>query len=197
MTVPATEDWRDVSLFGDAMNARLPRRFVDVSDFRPVPDHQEVWADGATDQSVVIEIAEHSNVSDAEVGRFVFDDLAAANEASSSSITDVKQLGSADIPHFAAGTYACLVSGIQEASKGRDGPERSNKVYMLLCVVRLPQHGSDLLVTVNAPAYISPSSSAAQYTEQQGIQPQAEAQAAAVIRGVLSSLQVVDVGLFS
>eukprot|EP00878_Enallax_costatus_P040162 GHUV01046167.1.p1 GENE.GHUV01046167.1~~GHUV01046167.1.p1 ORF type:complete len:155 (-),score=36.87 GHUV01046167.1:232-696(-) len=105
--------------------------------------------------------------------------------------------GSADIPHFAAGTYACLVSGIQEASKGRDGPERSNKVYMLLCVVRLPQHGSDLLVTVNAPAYISPSSSAAQYTEQQGIQPQAEAQAAAVIRGVLSSLQVVDVGLFS
>ena len=36
---------------------------------------------------------EHSNVADAEVGRFVFDDLAAANEASSSSITDVRQLG--------------------------------------------------------------------------------------------------------
>jgi hypothetical protein len=32
-------------------------------------------------------------VPDSNVGRFVFDDLAVANEASSSSISDIKQLG--------------------------------------------------------------------------------------------------------
>jgi hypothetical protein len=38
-------------------------------------------------------LQEHSDVPDSDVGRFVFEDLAVANEASSSSIADVKQLG--------------------------------------------------------------------------------------------------------
>lgn len=29
-------------LFGSAIRASIPSRFQDVSDFRPVPDHQEV-----------------------------------------------------------------------------------------------------------------------------------------------------------
>lgn len=43
-------------LFGGALAVGVPDRLVDVSDFRPVPDNQEVLADGATDQSVIIEI---------------------------------------------------------------------------------------------------------------------------------------------
>lgn len=39
---PPSTSWRQVELFGGAMAARLPACFVDVSDFRPVPDHQEV-----------------------------------------------------------------------------------------------------------------------------------------------------------
>jgi hypothetical protein len=35
----------------------------------------------------------HSDVPDSDVGRFVFEDLAVANEASSSSIQDVRQTG--------------------------------------------------------------------------------------------------------
>lgn len=30
-------------LFGGAIEVSLPERLVDVSDFRPVPDNQEVW----------------------------------------------------------------------------------------------------------------------------------------------------------
>jgi hypothetical protein len=30
------------ALFGGAIEMSLPQRFVDVSDYRPVPDHQEV-----------------------------------------------------------------------------------------------------------------------------------------------------------
>ncbi len=29
-------------LFGGAIELSFPERFVDVSDFRPIPDHQEV-----------------------------------------------------------------------------------------------------------------------------------------------------------
>lgn len=36
---------------------------------------------------------EHSHVADAEVGRFVFNDLAVANESNVSNISDVRQLG--------------------------------------------------------------------------------------------------------
>ncbi|WIA22949.1 hypothetical protein OEZ86_009880 [Tetradesmus obliquus] len=197
MTVLSQETWRPVELYGGAIIAQFPERFVDVSDFRPVPDHQEVWADGASDQSIVVEIAEHSDVPDSNVGRFVFNDLAVANEASSSSIAGIRQLGAADAPHIPPETYMCLVSGSQQACKGRDaGEERSNTVQLLLCIIRLPQHGSDLLVTVNAPSYISPSSSAVQHADAQGQQPEAGRQAAAVMEGVLRSLKVQDWGLF-
>ncbi|KAF6263329.1 hypothetical protein COO60DRAFT_455417 [Scenedesmus sp. NREL 46B-D3] len=197
MTVLAQDIWRPVELYGGAIAAQFPNRFVDVSDFRPVPDHQEVWADGASDQSIVVEIAEHSDVPDSNVGRFMFDDLAVANEASSSSIADIKQLGTAEVPHIQQGTYICFVSGTQQACKGRDaGLDRANTVQLLLCIIRLPQHSSDLLVTVNAPSYISPSSSAAQHADAQGQQAAAAGQAAAVMQGVLRSLKVQDWGLF-
>lgn len=43
-------------LFGGMASMAMPSRMQDVSDFRPVPDHQEVHADGATDQSIIVEI---------------------------------------------------------------------------------------------------------------------------------------------
>jgi len=38
------------------MACKIASRFQDVSDFRPVPDHQECFADGDKDHSFVIEI---------------------------------------------------------------------------------------------------------------------------------------------
>jgi hypothetical protein len=34
--------WKAVELFGGAITANFPQRFGDISDVRPVPDHQEV-----------------------------------------------------------------------------------------------------------------------------------------------------------
>lgn len=45
-----------VPLFGGAMTALLPVRLADVAAARPVPDHQEVWADPEADESLVVEI---------------------------------------------------------------------------------------------------------------------------------------------
>jgi hypothetical protein len=38
------------------MTALLPVRLADVAAARPVPDHQEVWADPEADESLVVEI---------------------------------------------------------------------------------------------------------------------------------------------
>jgi hypothetical protein len=45
-----------VTLFGGMAAIHVPQRMQDISTFRPVPDHQEVYADGSSDQSVIVEI---------------------------------------------------------------------------------------------------------------------------------------------
>lgn len=104
--------------------------------------------------------------------------------------------GTRDIPHIPSGTYACLVTGTQQIAKSREGPEQSNKVFVLLCVIRLPQYQADLLISVNAPTYINASSSSADHASQPGPQPEAEVQAKAVMQGLLQDLEIADEGLF-
>lgn len=50
------EELKPRPLFGESINIQLPERFVDISDFRPIPDNQEVFADANIDQSLIIEI---------------------------------------------------------------------------------------------------------------------------------------------
>lgn len=71
-------------LFGGALSAAIPARLADVALARPVPDHQEVFADPSSDQALVIEVLEHaSDVPDGEgAARFYFEDLVEQNEAS-------------------------------------------------------------------------------------------------------------------
>lgn len=45
-----------VDLYGGAMTAVLPVRLADVAAARPVPDHQEVFADPQADETLVFEI---------------------------------------------------------------------------------------------------------------------------------------------
>ncbi len=62
------EDVQTHQLFGGAMEMAFPQRLIDVSDFRPVPDHQEVFADGGEDQSLIVEILVSSEVGTSIVG---------------------------------------------------------------------------------------------------------------------------------
>ena len=46
-------------LYGGAITMAYPRTYTDVSGFRAVPDHQEVWVEGkqgAGDDSVIVEL---------------------------------------------------------------------------------------------------------------------------------------------
>lgn len=75
-------------MFGGAIEVSLPTGFLDVSDFRQVPDNQEVFTvDGATDVSLVFEIVElQTEVPNSEAGRYFWKDLVQSNEAGSEQI---------------------------------------------------------------------------------------------------------------
>lgn len=56
-------------LFGGGIRINVPDNFVDVSDFRQVPDHQEVFVSNDSDATLIVELLETpSDPSDSELG---------------------------------------------------------------------------------------------------------------------------------
>ncbi|CAM9938365.1 unnamed protein product, partial [Hapterophycus canaliculatus] len=159
-------------LFGGAMECLLPAAFVDVSDLRQVPDHQEVFASKEDGISIIVEVLsfeadiETDAVADAEgkktgrSARHFFDDLADANGASSSNcdfcadLTDRREAcrhptGAIIMPRLASYSKSAL-AGRQTVAKFRgDGPPEAVRVYVVN--VRLPHVSTDLLISVNVP----------------------------------------------
>lgn len=231
-------------LFGGAVELSFPSRFVDISDFRTVPDNQEVYThqetlrplyktsvlqvssmrdvqvftDASADQSLIVEFVvgparfytcsipssipfkvdsttqDHHDVPDLEAGEFFYHDLATANDAAHAVITSLTQLRSDAVPNVPNGTHCCLVEGEQVVGKGRQGGEALNKIHVELLVIRLPAHGTDVLVTLNTPIYISEHSAAANhagagYKETHLSAPQ-------LFRRIIATLSIRDWGLF-
>eukprot|EP00386_Alphamonas_edax_P008756 GDKI01028524.1.p1 GENE.GDKI01028524.1~~GDKI01028524.1.p1 ORF type:complete len:112 (-),score=32.43 GDKI01028524.1:5-340(-) len=85
-----------VHLFGGAFSCSLPPSFKDVSAIREVPDHQEVFADTATDCSLMVEILQPAPVPDAEAVGFHFEDLASANDALERRLFEQRVVGGAE-----------------------------------------------------------------------------------------------------
>lgn len=74
-------------LFGGALAMQIPSRFTDVSDFRQLPNTQEVFADALTDQSIIVEILQLADESVANAAaEFHFHSLAHDNEAFESQL---------------------------------------------------------------------------------------------------------------
>lgn len=93
-----------------------------------------------------------------------------------------------------ADTSIVLVSGQQQVSKGRQGPDASNAVHVLLCIVRLPAHATELVLSLNTPMHISPNSAAAEHAGA-GTKG-AHITAPDLFRRILTTLHVKDYGLF-
>ena len=116
-------------LYGGAAQLAFPQRFVDLSDFRPIPDHQEVFSDAALDQSLVVEVVEHqTNLRDGDAAAFFFHDQAEHNDAQHSQIDEQRVLQPHDLPHLPPGCFKALVVGQQAVAKGRQGSSALNKV---------------------------------------------------------------------
>ncbi len=201
-------------LFGGALEISLPAQFVDISNFREVPDNQEIFADSArTDRSFIIELLEHQNdVQDQDIAKYLFHDLCELNGVSTnetespilslrSTSDDVNraleknesQLNSNFVDHF-PGRCKQLLLGQQRVSKYRDASEAANVVNFYIGVIRLPDVGTDLMLTFNDPIVINELSSSSGSSEAVGADTE---RSMATFLRVFASLQIKDYGIFN
>lgn len=168
----------DTPLFGGALAVSLPDGWLDCSDARPVPDHQEVWLEREGQcRSLIIEILERAEeASDDKCAIYHFVDIAEANNAAGQRITYTDALPPTALrPSLAQAVGPCFaLHGVQilppdgAASRlGREPPAEAAQaaapssgphagapagtvqLELSLAVLRLPRQSTDLLVSVN------------------------------------------------
>ncbi|KAF2143878.1 uncharacterized protein K452DRAFT_285917 [Aplosporella prunicola CBS 121167] len=136
-------------LYGGTLTAELPAGFGDVSDIRQVPDNQEVYLDANGFASIVFDITERLDPSqasnDEEALKFHFHDIAGdTNDA-----TSFWQSGSAKftkMPNFPA--YTLIAT--QHPNTAARGPQ-PDFIGILLILLRLEQKKTDIVITINVP----------------------------------------------
>ncbi|RWR92076.1 ran guanine nucleotide release factor [Cinnamomum micranthum f. kanehirae] len=157
------DDCIERPLFGGAISTVFPLRFQDISNIRPVPDHQEVFADPNRDESLIFELLDlKHDVEDNGSAIWFLRDLAAEQDAEGSLVlehsgmTDVEGLHYRDIH-----TVITTAVGQMSISKGRQGREAQNIVRVYLANIRLKGVGTDVLITAYEPLLINPLSESA------------------------------------
>ncbi|TYZ63165.1 hypothetical protein PybrP1_002060 [[Pythium] brassicae (nom. inval.)] len=157
-------------LFGGAISCSIPESFADVSDFRQVPDNQEVFADAQSDQCVIVELLQReAGVRDEDSARFFFNEVASANGCAPADVEERHaELLSAAVAapllgadNRAAAAVVSVVVGDQRVAKFREGDGAKNVVRVFLANIRLPSAATDVVLTVSVPLQINPASSSA------------------------------------
>ncbi|EFA74839.1 Ran GTPase binding protein [Heterostelium album PN500] len=153
-------DFKVRQLYGGAIEISIPSRFIDITAFRVIPDHQECFVDDRTDQSIIIELLERQDhVADHESAAFHFNVVAdeADVAADKRTILNHRALTKTDMPHFEDEVPKFILLGKQMMSKFNETAENTLNVYM--AIVRLNRSKTDLLITLNAPLTLSSESS--------------------------------------
>eukprot|EP01118_Nematostelium_gracile_P006041 TRINITY_DN1931_c0_g1_i1.p1 TRINITY_DN1931_c0_g1~~TRINITY_DN1931_c0_g1_i1.p1 ORF type:complete len:182 (+),score=41.01 TRINITY_DN1931_c0_g1_i1:43-588(+) len=175
-------------LFGGAITCDMPQRFLDISEVREIPDNQEGFCDVHTDQSIIIELLSRSNVNDQDSAKFHFDSLAEDNQAVGSQITHTEVLTDDDIPHL-RGNYVVLCIGKQQVSKFHE--TSTNTVNITMCLIRLLQQQTDIVINFNEPIAISPQSSSHNATPSSDPNDNLT-----MFKQMIKSFRIVDYSLF-
>ena len=142
-------NFQERQLYGGAMTIALPSSFVDVSEMRPVPDHQEVFCDTASNcnQSVVLEIVEMGPSDVVDVAAYYLRDWMEQNEATSESHAHTPSSQAIDSSRLTESTASHSTVHIT-SSRMLVGQAI---VLIHLAVLRLPRAASDLLITLSIP----------------------------------------------
>ena len=158
-------------LYGGHMSALIPASWLDASDFRQIPDTQEVYLPPDSENvSLIIELVEAppGDLSLSDAIREHYKTLAEDNEASVSHLKDSVKLSSQAGP-------AILVHGTQQVSKFNS--QEKDLVHVTLGLLRLARAKTDVLVSFNSAGTI-------------------EANGTTLVTQILESLAVNDWSLF-
>ena len=172
------------------MKVVLPARFGDLSMFRDIPNHQEVFGCADTDQSLIVEINQYqTDVTDENAPSFFFEDLSQVTNAVGHELHDSGVISDEDAP-LLQGIKKFFAMGDMLVSKGRDKSEAANMIQVYLIILRLENVTSDLLITFNVPRAFSDKST----VKGRPIMDYADAQT--LIKNILKSFAIVDWKLF-
>ncbi|KAI8083298.1 uncharacterized protein B0P05DRAFT_50119 [Gilbertella persicaria] len=147
-------------LFGGAIVAPLPGSFLDASQFRQVPDNQEVFVDTNTQQSLIFELLEQVESKQHDAIKFHFQQLADDNEASESTVSFVDTLNTQQVAPLLPfdSTEIYILQGTQKIAKFNES-KAYNTVEIIMAVVRLTKAQTDFVISVNAPIQLANTSS--------------------------------------
>ncbi|KAI3630205.1 hypothetical protein MIR68_011640 [Amoeboaphelidium protococcarum] len=161
------DNQNDRQLFGGAMKCSVPSSYQDVSEFRQVPDNQEVFADTKSAASIIIELIDTSSVpeeftfasqrSDSttvnanDPALIHFQVLAEDNQCvpDNATVLHQSQLESNCLIATEGDTFVRVVVGMQRIQKFNQ--TRLDQVLIMLCVFRLQQHNTDIVLSMNLP----------------------------------------------
>jgi hypothetical protein len=143
------------NLYGGAIQTLLPTSFLDVSDLRPIPDHQEVFLDPSDDSCIIVELME----LDTEHGdgggaiRHQFAELASQNESHGTSLVNdhVFVYPMSFISSLDSSVSRYGVVGVQNIQKHRSANAPVDLVIIMMVLLRVPQVSTDILITLNIP----------------------------------------------
>ena len=181
--VPPGFERANIEAFGGAIFVSAPGGWLDASDVRPVPDHQEVWLErAATARALIVELLElAADATDGDAAaRLHFEELASANDAEGSAVHQnlaLEPLGATPRLRPAPPAPPQVLRGVQSLAEGA-------RLHVWLAVVRLPRVGTDLVVSISRPV----ADAAAE-----GV---AEMEDLDLLRAVVASLEVRDWSLF-
>lgn len=155
-------DWKNEdngnrkALFGGSISCFLPSNAHDMSNFREIPDNQEVFCHEKTDQSIIFDILEYQDhVQGEEAAKYHFTDIADFNEAGGEAEVTLIE----PIPREQSNVKQCcdawFLLGRQMVSKYKEGADAKNLIHVMMVLYRLPQFQSDILVIMNDPVAIS------------------------------------------
>jgi hypothetical protein len=166
-------------LFGGAIQIFIPSTFCDVSNFRQVPDNQEVFVDANSEISVIVELLEAVSVENhTESANVHLMELVELNSAQEYQISQQVDLEPSDIPFLDASVPKILTVALLKAPKFNE--ETMSEVQVFVAVIRLLNVQTDLVISINNA---NPTNESANQLSQ-------------LIMQMLSTLKIVDWKLF-
>ncbi|PRP77205.1 ran guanine nucleotide release factor-like [Planoprotostelium fungivorum] len=151
---------QNTPLWDGSIEVEVPSNYGNAANVRDVPDTQEVFLSIEGDKSIIFELLTLTEeVADRDAAQFYFQDLAEANDAQNhSQVLSVNVLTDNDMPHM-PGVYKTMIVGRQAISKYKESARNIVDVYM--CIIRLREQTTDIVITLNDPQVIHPESSSA------------------------------------
>jgi len=186
-------------LFGGAVVLDVARRFRDLSSVVPVPDHQEVFADGARDETLVVELVDAIAREGEDLRAFAFADACEEMEASSATYVRGRERARGEDDARGRGTSETHVAyGVARVRRSRE--TSANDIDLWGGIVRVASKRTDALIWHARPFAFdgdatTPGGERARPSDADAVRAGA-VECSDVLDAALNSFEIVDWGLF-